>query len=65
MRKFWPTSRRMDQAPCGPFILRSCLNGSLIWLQVGVRLAARCLNNFSKPDVNPQTELIHLHQVIQ
>ena len=65
MRKLWPTSRRMDQAHCGPLILHSCLHGAFIWLQVAVRLASRCLNNFSKQDFIVQGKLPHTHQVIQ
>ena len=65
MRKPWPTSRRMDQAHCEPLILRSCLHGAFIWLQVAVRLAVHFFNNFSEQDVNAQGELPHVHQVIQ
>ena len=65
MRKPWPTSRRMDQAHCGPFILRSCLHGAFISLQVTVRLAARFFNNFSKQDVTTQGNLPRFHQFIQ
>ena len=58
MRRPWPTSRRMDQAHFGPFILRSCLHGAFIWLQVAVRLAAPFLNNFSKQDVTAQGNFV-------
>ena len=65
MRKPWPTCPRIDQAHIGPLILRSCFQAAFIWLQVAVRLAARCLHNFSKQDVNAQGQLPNLHQIIQ
>ena len=33
MRKTWLTSRRMDQAQCGTFLLRWCSHGAFIWLR--------------------------------
>ena len=65
MHKLWPTSRRMDQARCGPVILRSCLHSAFIWLQVAVPVAVCFFNNFSKQHVTVQRKLPHFHQVIQ
>ena len=65
MRKPWRTSRRMDQAHCGPVILRSRTDGAFIWLQVAVSLAARFINNFSNQDDTAEGELPPPHQVIQ
>ena len=33
MRKSWLTSRRMNQAQCGTFLLRWCSHGAFIWLR--------------------------------